>query len=68
MPPALWGMAAKKVIPELIISSEPFRFLPLEAVFFVLTASFSKEVSRGTLFMVPKVIREEVLRISGQLF
>lgn len=47
-------MAARKVMPELIISNEPLRFLPLGAAFFVLLESFSKEVSRGSVFMMTK--------------
>lgn len=40
----LWGRAARKVKPELIIKSELLRFLLLGVVSFVLETSFSKEV------------------------
>lgn len=52
MPEPLWGMAARKVMPELMKRSEPLRFLPFESLFFVLVESFSKEVSRISLFMM----------------
>jgi hypothetical protein len=37
------GRAAKKVKPELIVKRELLLVLPLEALFFVLWVSFSKE-------------------------